>query len=262
MVQFETELKKLGLNDKEAAVYLACLQLGPSPAQQIARRAKVVRATTYVILASLMQRGLVTQYKQGKKTLFSSEPPQQLVRLLEKQIEEIQSKQHDLSRILPELQVLMKTAGGRPSVRYFEGIEGLRAIRQEIVMYTRPGDIVYNFTPTDHLNAIFPDDIEAQIYYHQRAAKGVHSKTLFTTGSEKIKQILLSKPYTRLAERRFISPAFFPSTSGMTIYHDRIAIGSFSGKLMGVVIESGPMADMMRRLFDLAWLGAEVLDKK
>src|SRR6185436_5706207 len=103
---FEAELKKLGLKDKEAAVYLSCLQLGPSPVQPIARKAKVVRATTYVVLESLMNRGLITKYKEGKKTLFSAEPPRQLMRLLEKEREDIQEKQRELEHILPELQVI------------------------------------------------------------------------------------------------------------------------------------------------------------
>ena len=51
----------------------------------------------------------------------------------------------------------------------------------------------------------------------------------------------------------------FPSTSGMTLFRNRIAIGSFTGKLAGVIIESEPMTDMMRRLFEMAWLGAGTL---
>ena len=46
----------------------------------------------------------------------------------------------------------------------------------------------------------------------------------------------------------------------MTIYRNRIAIGTFIDKVGGVIIESSPMADMMRRLFELAWAGAETLE--
>lgn len=259
-MEFITELKKLGLKDKEAAVYLSCLELGPSPVQTIARKSKVVRATTYVVLEALMQLGLVTKFKEGKKTLFSAEPPRQLKRLLEKQEEDLKERQDELDDVLPELQMLIKAAGGKPSVRYFEGKEGLRAMRQEIVMYTTRDDMIYNFSPADHLVAVFAESESS--YYQQRLAKGLRSRTLFTTKSEKVKRDLLADKAQQLNERRFVSPDMFPSTSGMTIYKDRIAIGTFVGKLMGVVIESEPMADMMRRLFDLAWLGAEIIDSK
>lgn len=256
-MEFIKELKRLGLKDKEAAVYLSCLELGPATAQIISRKAKVVRATTYVELESLMQMGLITKFKQGKKTLFSAEPPRQLMRLLERRREEIQSRQNKLETLLPELQVLMKASGGVPSVRYFEGKEGLHAMRQEIVRDSSSEDIIYNLTPTDHLNAVFAEYEKS--YYLQRAAKGVRAKTLFTTRSPKYKKELLAPEQSRFSERRFIPPERFPATSGMTIFKDKIAIGSFAGKLMGVIIESKPMADMMRCLFELAWDGAKDL---
>jgi len=258
-MQFESELKKLGLTDKEAAVYLASLELGPSPVQNIARKAKVVRATTYVILEHLMKQGLVTKFEQGKKTMFSAEPPRQLLRLLERQDEEIKQKEKELEEILPDLQMIMKASGEKPTVRYFEGREGLKAIRQETVMYSAPGDTLYNFTPTDHLFAVFPDEDD---YYRQRIAKGLRSKTLFTTRSEKLKEELLNTRYNRLAERRFIPADKFSVTSGMTIYKDRIVIGSFASTFVGAVIQSQPMADMMRALFEVAWMGAEKFNKK
>ena len=251
---FQTELKKIGLKDKEVAVYLACLELGPSPVQQISRKAKVVRATTYVVLNSLMNHGLVTQFKEGKKTLFSPEPPRKLLRILEKQEEVIEDKKNELEGLLPKLHVLMKSGSDTPTVRYFSGIEGIHAIRQEIVMYAKPGDTLYNFTPIDYLDALIKE--KEHQYHIQRSARGIKAKTLFTTKSEASKKALLFGIYVKLTERRFISPEKFPSTSGMTIYRDRIAIGTFTGKIGGVIIESESMSEMMKRLFDLAWDGA------
>lgn len=255
-MEFTKELKRLGLKDKEAAVYLACLELGPSTAQQVSRKSKVVRATTYVELESLMQMGLVAKFKEGKKTLFSAEPPRQLMRLLERRREELEEKQHDLEHLLPELQVIMKTAGDRPTVRYFEGKEGLHAMRQDFIMYCTPEDTLYSFTPADHLTSVFPD--EDDVSYKQRVAKGIHSKTLFTTKSPALKKAWLEDPeMTKFSERRFISPERFPIPAGMTIYKDRVAIGSFTGKLFGTTIESESISQMMRSLFELAWDGAE-----
>lgn len=251
---FEAELKKLGLKDKEASVYLASLELGPSPVQRIARKAKVVRATTYVVLEALMNRGLVTKYKEGKKTLFSAEPPRQLLRLLEKEQEAILDKQAEFEKILPELQVLMRSAADRPSVRFFSGKEGLHAMRQEILMHTNPGEEVLNFTPADHLIGVFPDNDNT--YLAQRKGRRIYAKTIFSTKSETLKKRWLTS-VDKYNARRFVSPEDFPTPSGMTIFKDRIAIGSFAGKLMGVIIENQTMADTMRRLFNLAWLGAE-----
>lgn len=258
-MQYIKELKNLGLKDKEAAVYLACLELGPSPAQQIARKANIVRATTYVVLESLMQKGIVTQYREGKKTLFSSEPPRQLIRILEKQVDDIEDKKRELEMLMPALQMIMRASGGRPSVRYFEGIEGLRSMRREMVMYSQAGDEWYNFTPIDHLSALFSRD-EAY-YVQQRLAKRIRSKTIFSTRSQKSKEEMFQGAGKNL-QRRFVDPKLFPSSSGFTVYRDRVAIGQFKGKIGGVIIESPQMADTMRRLFELAWIAADAIDKK
>lgn len=256
-MEFITELKKLGLKDKEAAVYVACLELGPSPVQNIARKAKVVRATTYVILESLTEIGLVTQFKEGKKTLFVAEPPRQLVSLIEKQQAELHDKQRELNELLPQLQVIMKAGEGRPSVRYFSGIDGLRAMRQEMVMYTQPGGVWYNYTPMDHLMGIFPADEAA--YVKQRVAKGIRSQTIFTTKSPKFRDAFMALS-TKMIERRYVPPEIYDSSSGMTIFRDRIAIGTFSGKIGGVILDSESMANLMRSQFELAWKFAGTLD--
>lgn len=247
----QATLKKLGLKEKEAAVYIACLELGSAPVQAISRKAKVVRATTYVVLDTLSKQGLVNQYKEGKKTLFSAEPPRQLLRLLEKQREEIKEKENELDKVLPELQMIMKSADDKPSIRYFEGKEGQRVMRQEFIMYCQPGDVILNFTPADHLTAVFPDDDNT--FYPARIAKGIYSRTIFTTRSEKLKQKWLVTKSTERAERRYVPLSDFPVSSGMTIYRDRIAMGTFTGKLMGVIIESRNLSNMMRCLFELAW---------
>ena len=72
----EKDIEKLGLSEKEAKVYLASLELGPSPVQVISQKSKVNRATTYVVIDSLMAMGLMSTYDEGKKTFFTSESPE------------------------------------------------------------------------------------------------------------------------------------------------------------------------------------------
>jgi len=150
----------------------------------------------------------------------------------------------------------MKGAGDeRPVVRYFDGLEGLRAMRQEMVMYSQAGDTWFNFSPMDHLDAVFGRN--ELLYTDQRKAKGIKSRTIFTTKSEKLKKEILESSKPESAERRFVTANLFPSASGMTIFRNRIAIGSFSGKVGGVIVESDQISNMMKNLFELAWQAAE-----
>src|SRR4051812_25054594 len=75
-------IEDLGLSQKEARVYLANLMLGPATVQKIADQSGIKRVTTYVILESLNNLGLVSQSTKGKKTYFVAEEPSHLRRLL------------------------------------------------------------------------------------------------------------------------------------------------------------------------------------
>ena len=70
------ELSHVGLSDKEAAVYLAAMELGPAVVQDIAKKAEVNRATTYVMIESLASRGMMSTFVKGKKRYFAAEPPE------------------------------------------------------------------------------------------------------------------------------------------------------------------------------------------
>jgi sugar-specific transcriptional regulator TrmB len=246
----ETELKKAGLSDKEAAAFLAALSLGPSPVQVIARRAKIARATTYVVLEKLMELKLITKRTDNKRTLFVPAPPAKLLQIIERQQQIITQNAQEIERLIPKLQAIMNNENYRPVVQYFDGEDGLRTMRREMAMHTQQGDTWYNLTPVDYLRPIFGNDL---VYYRQRAAKGITSKTIFTTRSEKARIELLKTAKQHRTERRFISPDLYTSPGGFTIYCDRVAIGSFKGRIGGIIIESPTIVSMMREMFAVMW---------
>ena len=102
----DKELQKLGLSDKEAKVYLSSLELGPSPVQVIAQKAGVNRATTYVMIESLIGRGLMSSFEKGKKRFFTAESPDQLMTLLKKEEAEVGTKIKQLGDMIPELKMI------------------------------------------------------------------------------------------------------------------------------------------------------------
>src|SRR3989344_3107999 len=119
-----TELKDLGLSEKEAKVYVAALEIGRATADQLAKHAKIVRPTTYLQIKSLMDKGLMSTYEEGKKTYFAPESPELLKRLLARQKDSITTKETELTRLLPELVQQFGSAGERPGGRFFPGQDG------------------------------------------------------------------------------------------------------------------------------------------
>ncbi len=247
---FEADLKKLGLSDKEAAVYLASLGLGPSPVQTLSRKSKVARATTYLVLESLMKMGLITKYEEGTRTMYVAEPPRQLNSLLDDREKKIEHDRKELDQLLPKLQAFMKTTDDKPVVRYYGGVEGLKNMRSEMVLMSKPNDMWYQLTTIDHMRAVYGENFS---FAKQRKALRIQSKAIVVTKSKEVRAELEKDSEVKWAERKFVDPSKYTSTSGFTVMNGTVVIGMFGGKMGGVIIESESVATMMKELFMMAW---------
>ena len=104
-----SELKHLGLSEKEAQVYLSALDLGPATAQDISDKSKVNRATTYVMIEMLAARGLMNTFEKEKRRYYFAESPERLSSILRIQQKELEEKQNEFEKSLPRLMSLFQT---------------------------------------------------------------------------------------------------------------------------------------------------------
>ncbi len=79
----EKYLQDIGLNEKEAAVYLSLLAVDNSSVLDLSKKTNINRSTTYVVLESLAKKGLVSETTVGKKTHYQAEPPERLETFIE-----------------------------------------------------------------------------------------------------------------------------------------------------------------------------------
>lgn len=244
------ELKKIGLSENEARVYLALLELGNSAVQQIAQKAAIKRPTTYVQLESLMKRGLVTSFERGPKTLFRAEDPEYLQKVVDRNKKLAEEEAAVLEKILPDLGKLFLTAGERPRVRFFEGVEGLRTLHQEFLK-THKGEVLAIYSRDDLLN-IFPS--HPQEYPHQRVKKGIRSKVIYTSAGG---PVLKKTDAAMLRDSRYIPKEKFPFSCDIALYGDTVAISALHEKPMGIIVESKEITNSLKTVFNLAWEAAE-----
>src|SRR3990172_9078574 len=121
-------LEKLGFSEKEAKVYLAALELAEDSVQNIAKKAGINRATTYVILEKLMGFGLVSTYEKAKKTHFIAENPQELLNIIKEEELALRQREKEIKDNLSQLVAIYNLKQGKPIVRFFEGADGLEAL--------------------------------------------------------------------------------------------------------------------------------------
>lgn len=254
------ELKKIGLSENEARVYLALLELGSSTAQEISKKAEVKRATTYVQLETLMKLGLVTLFEKAperkngaSKTFFKAEDPEHLAKIVERAKKTEEERSRAFSEILPDLGKLYQSAGERPRVRFFEGIEGVKTMLSGTFKVKTEAKEILGIMDLDSALQIFPKLTEE--YTPARAKHGIHSRVIYTSSQGP----LFAKTDTAaLRESRFLPKNKFPFSGDISIYGDEVVMSAIkSAKPFGIIIESKEIADSLRAFFELAWQGAE-----
>lgn len=239
-------LKKIGLSENEAKVYLALLELGSSTAQQLAQKAELKRPTTYIQLESLMKKGLTTSFEKEVKTLFRAEDPEYLRKVLEREKETEREKEISLEKILPQLGNLYLSAGERPRVRFFEGIEGLKTIQDEFLKSKEK--LIKSIANVDDVLDLFP--LHPEEYTPRRVQKGIRSKLIYSSSKG---DILKQSDEKMLRESKFISPEKFHFSGDFAVLGNTTAISVHKKRPFGIIIESDEIAKSWEAVFDLLW---------
>ncbi|HSX15144.1 MAG TPA: helix-turn-helix domain-containing protein [Candidatus Saccharimonadales bacterium] len=248
-----SSIEDLGLSQKEARVYLANLMLGPATVQKIADQSGIKRVTTYVILESLNNLGLVSQSSRGKKTFFVAEEPKSLQRLLQKKEEAIKEQKSHFQAILPDLDRLINMPVESPNVRFYDTAEGIKTIMASFLESNREVGTLYGISNLDQIYAFFPEFRPTLANPHRQAA-GIHSKFIYTSQEG---PILKATDKESNRESRYVPSNAYPLNGDITIVGDHIVMLSLSGnKPIGITIQSQELAKALKAIFDLAWLSA------
>lgn len=241
----EKYLQDIGLNDKEATVYLSLLSVEHASVLDLAKKTKIKRPTVYIVLESLSQKGLVSETTVGKKTHYQAEPPERLETFVEKQKLVLEESQKTLKDVIPQLKSMERSTGERPLVKYYDGKEGIISVVQSIFR-TDSGDgdePIYLIYPRDLLDKYFPEQ-ERKQYKQERLNRKVKSKVLYTFEKGEI-------PSDEMGERIKIDGSKYPITCDIAIYKDKVRISLLNKQFSSIFIQSKDVAETIRSLFRL-----------
>lgn len=238
------KLIQLGLTDKESGVYLALLQGGEMTAEQLAKLAKLNRSTAYVQIKSLSENGLVSTFKRGKKTYFAAESPNNLERLLDKKSQEIDLQRSEAQMLVPELLKIFGSTVERPTVRVFEGKEGLASMRSAIL--DEKPDRLLMVTAYNQMKKVFTEE-ELRQFTSSREKLGIESWIMYSLleGDDFV-------PF-HLQKLKRVKREDLPFGSDMYIYNNTVSFASAKDTIVGLTITNQDIANSMRALFLSVW---------
>lgn len=247
-----------GLSEKEARTYTALVEFGSATVYDLAKRSGVNRSSSYVVLESLRKRGLISVSGGENVRRYVAASPDTLLRMADYAAKEQTRVKNEIMIAVSQLKSLQKDARRKPTVRVFDGAEGVMAALEESLYDNR-------------------EKLLRICYSHKRLVG--HDRTLFEYLEGYVKarkrlgiRIRSIQPYDELVDYirahcpkgdkvLFLPEERYSFPSDMAICDDRIGYLSTKGSMAAVVVENKEMADLMKSVFDMAWKEAERLAK-
>ena len=249
----EEILTKIGLSDEEVEVYLSLLEAGAQSATQLDKNTKVKRTYIYRIAAQLRDKGLVTEKKKGRATLFEPNSPDHLVSLAESKKVEAEQAQTSLEGVLGSLKAKYGSIEAKPIVTTYEGLAGIKKVFLDTL---KVGKEISAVVETTEVDPKLRDWLKDK-YTKERAKKKIHAKVILASGE------LASEYKSRNVEahRTVIEVPHkkYPIKHEVDIYGDKVAFLNYrrGEPMIGLVIDHPTVAKTMKAWFDLSWKGAE-----
>ncbi len=230
------ELIYYGLSDKEADIYLSCLKLGESTANDLSVSTGVRRSTTYEILESLKKKGFISSFAKDKKTYFKSAPPDSF-------LNELEIKKSLIASVLDDLRKLEGKGAKGIKVSLYEGKMGIKSVASEMLDYNEI--LVYGAgSRGDEVLGWYNEN-----FARKRAGKKIFLKAIL---DEKVPSYMVKRPVSGFTKVKHLNFKTNKETAYF-IFGDFVLVVLLGEEIAGVKISSKLFADSQREIFSLLW---------
>ena len=235
-----TQLTEVGLQEREAKVYTALLELGDSTVLPIAQKSGIQRTYVYDILELLKKRGLVTYFEKNGRRRYVAEDPSTIETLLSARVTSFAS-------ILPNLRALHNNAPSKPKVQFYDGKAEVLKLYEHLIE-VESYDCIYSHPHVIAIWGNYSTDMGKRV-----AANGVKARELLAISNP--------PPYleyysTGLQEVRYL-PKDTEISIDFMLYENKVALVSYEDDIHTVIIESPGIVKSFRSLFNVMWESAQ-----
>ena len=240
-------LEKLGLSPGGAKVYRALLSLEVSSVGPICKLSGVSRSKIYEILEKLIAKGLANTIISGGKTLYRASGPNTLNDILEQKRKDLVEEEKEVQKLIPEL-LSLKTPQKR-AVEMYEGITGLKAVREELLSEMKKGDTILVMGAPKLANIKWERWF---LDFHKRREKTrVGLRILYNSdarayGKKRTKFKLTKVKYM---PENFITPTWFD------VFNEKVLIVIIpsNGKPYAILVRDKSVSDSVKLYFETLW---------
>lgn len=150
-------LRKLGLSELEAKLYQGLLEKGSTTVKGLAEHVGIKRITAHFNIEGLIQKGLISETRDGARRKIVAERPENLEVLVEQRVEEakeIRKTFPEMIKAIDELGSNMKE-GQDMMIKYFRGKRSVKNVYEDIFKAKKIDSFV-----TSKMENLFPENID------------------------------------------------------------------------------------------------------
>ncbi len=244
---YET-LSRLGISRSQSKLYLEFLKQGPANVAQMARALNTSRQAIYLLLPELLDRGLIKELTQARRTLYEALPPSQLFALLE----DLKAR---LDAVVPALTNLQSHPVEVPLVTIYDTPLAMRDWYRHFLASVKEGEefLLYDSGNIENWYKLDPEFYKN--YMEQQLKKGI--KLLCLLPEHKKNGEFIQQVGWSISEYRHTSKTLSTNVE-QWIWRDNICYQSIQGnKTSLIVIRSKELAEFSRKQFMEIWVGAK-----
>lgn len=238
----EKKMARIGISGNLFKLYTASAELGEATISAVANKAGMVRTTAYDALSRLEQEGLICfELRNGKRYVIAQDPTILL--------ERIEGKRQMLEDAMPQLRSMYNRALGKPQIRFYEGLDGIRQALQDTLTVTSEKKLLRGLLSMEELMQI-PGQQEMEQYVKDRVEKEIFLRVI--RSAQKDTYPIWPTSQTALRELRYCPPHMMLSMT-MFIYDQRVCLISSKKENYALIIESEEFSAMQGTLFESIW---------
>jgi len=237
----EKTLQDFWFTEKQAKIYLVCLELGNAPASSIARKTWENRITTYSALKDMCKRWIAYELIKNEVRYYTVISPKELVITEKKKYEKI-------NWALPELMALALTWNAdRSKVYYYEWIDWIKELYEDQLSSTT---WKYWFFWGNEAPKIL-QEYRTEYFTPKRAEKKIFSKRIVSNWVYNRVHVNTNKSGHR--ETLIINDPKFNLYSDISLYNwNKVSICTYpsESEISWIVIENKHLHDSLLNIFN------------
>lgn len=247
-------LTMFGMSANEAEVYSSLIGNGWLTALQLSHKCPVKRTTLYRLLEGLLNKGLIEEKIDDKRTYYAATTIEQFERLIKHKEDEAKKLREMFPDLKSQLSLASSLGSRGMNVRFYRGIPGLQHLQLKATVTKNTELLIFDSNQWSKiLSDEFAEEVRGRIVTNNILVKEIHNSSsgnnTFTKNNEY---------YVNHYQHRVVDQEIINISQDIYIFDETIQLYGYNkNDIVGIEIESREYARMVSQMFEVIWKVAE-----